>query len=505
MQIPSPVVPLNASATDSRDLQLRAGQRLDATVVRGAAADQPAQVRIGGNTIELRLPVTVDAGARLRFTVVEQGARNALQLVAHTPPTPAGATMPSPRPGVQVPASAIGLQGLALRAGQSLEAMVVRGTAGGQAAQMRIAGIPIDLSLPLQVNTGARLSFTVLAQGAQTTLHLLAFSPSATSSPPATPGATPGATTGLPAAPGLSIAPWLPALLPAQGSQAPLFAQLLSLLQKPVPGLPADVAAAARNAVDTLSTTAQVSRADGLREAVGRSGLFHEAMLAAVATDLNARGRPVNSIKSALLSLAARLRAHADGEQSPRAPAAAQPPPPRPGGHPVAQARAGAEPLPAVVQPALLALRGQVEQAIARLVLHQWSSSEPNESGLPRWLLELPVRNGNAVDILHCAFEAERERKRKSRERAWHAEIALDTPGLGPVHARVTVTGQNVSVRFWVLDADQAEPLQAALHRLEDALRAHQLEVRGLGCVTGPPPRPLPPPAARSGVLDDRA
>ena len=399
--------------------------------------------------------------------------------------------MQIPSPVLQLPATSVELQNLSLRSGQRLEALVTRGAASGQPVQVRVSGIALELRLPLDVVQGSRLTLRVIETGPRTAVQLLQHTPVAA---------------GLPAGPVRTppISAWLGNLLPAQGGQAPLFAQLAALAQQPHPALPHDVQTAMKQVLNALPTPVQVASPEGLRDAVQRSGLFHETTLAAMAGGLHPAGRPVASLKSVLLSLATRLRASSPTRGTGVPAPSPHPPPPRPGAHPVAQARTVAEGQTAGLQPMLDLLRGRVEQAVARLVLHQWSSSENTESGLPRWLLELPLRNGTSVDIVHLGLKGERERSGKEREPVWSAEIALDAPGLGPLHARIAVAGNSVSVQFWLDESGHVERFQSELHRLGAALREHGLGVRDLGCFPGPPPQTGKPNSART-VLDDHA
>ena len=458
------------------------------------------------------------------------------------------------------------------------------------------------MSFPIAVPEGGRVQLQVLQAGAQPTLRLLL--PQAPGSPPSPSGATTGAQ---PAAPPVN------ALLPTQGSQAPLLATLWSLRTTPgaLAGLPEGIQAGIKQLFSGFPTVDQVTQPGGLRRAILSSGLFHEASLAALAGD-RGRAPPATDLKSALLSLASQLRARAatttttpatppgaSGAAAPGAGAAAAPvptraptgsgtavqsppsspvalpasgagtgpgsppmlgsspaagvaaqplvgerrpvspeqaarlatgprgtpansaastgslslaqhtaarevPPPLPGSMPLAQGRADIQGA-ALSQPILLdMLRAQTEKAVARLSLHQWSSSESLEPGHARWLLELPVRSQDGMDIVHFSIDREGGQDGEDTEPAWRVELAFELPELGPIHARLTITGNRVGANLWVEDAATVERARTELWRLQEALEKRMLQVTHMGCTLGHPPRP-PQSELAPSFVDDRA
>ncbi len=425
------------------------------------------------------------------------------------------------------------------QAGQRLEAQVVRGSATGEQTRVRIGDQELSMRLPTAMPPGSRLSLEVVRAGAQPLLRLLAQPPVPQPSAGQV-GIGPG--TGAPAA--------LTSLLPAQGSQAPLLAALWSMSRDPgaTMALPGSVQAAIKDLFGRLHTATQATRPEGLRQAVLASGIFHEA---ALAVGPAGSATTAGDLKSALLSLATQLRAqhrpagqgHAAVQTKPgggvasadTAPAhrlptpatstaassaralpqtvvlpswiigsAREAVPPRAGSPPTPQARLTADLSTPGPQALLDGLRASTDQALARLALHQWSAVENAESGQLRWLLELPLRSGDGVDLVHLLMERERERSGPDQTPVWRVEMALDLPGVGPVHVRITVSGDQVGTHLWVDDENTVARVRRELPRLREALEGRQLEVRDLGCAPGKPPEQQPPVRTRP-VLDDRA
>jgi len=404
------------------------------------------------------------------------------------PPPALKVTLASPRPA-----------GLDWQVGQLLDARVLRSAPAGESVQIRVGNMEVSVRLPQNAAEGNRLTLQVVRAGAQPVLSLVdrAAAPAATLAQGA--AAQPVASTATPA-PSMH---WLSSLLPSQGSQVPLLSALWSLQQQP--GQLAQLPAPVRNELEQLFRqlpgVEQVTRPEGLRQAVQGSGIFHEANLAATA--LSGSALPAANLKSILLSLATRLRA-LPGNPPPPGVRSMDIPPPQPGSSPTPQGRMEAN-LAQLGRDALLdTLRSRTESAVARLALHQWSSAESPDSGMPRWLMELPLRSGNGIDLVHLLLEREPERPEQEDEAVWRAEFALDLPELGPLHVRIAVSGDRVRTRFWAQDADTVARIRSALPRLYEALENRDLEVRDLGCNEGKPPA-RNEPTTRRPLLDDHA
>ena len=430
----------------------------------------------------------------------------------HIPPPVITVTLPAP--AARIPE---------WQAGQRLEALVLRSEPGVEQTRVRIGNLQLSLRLPATPPEGTRLSLQVIQAGAQPAVRVLSQSPPPTQMPqspaPApvpqslsqglAPAAVPpGAGGGPPTGAGTrATAPrWLASLLPAQGSQAPLLATLSALDRNPasMAALPAGIRDALSQLFFQLPTNTQVRQPEGLREAVRQSGIFHEAALTVAATSTTAGTLPPADLKSALLSLATRLRSLASPAAALAAGQSRETAPPRPGASPIAQPRLPAEPLGLGQQALLDGLRARTNQAVARLALHQWTAVESAESGHLRWLLELPLRGDDGVDLVHLLMERERQDSNPEEEPAWRAELALDLPELGALRVRIAVTGDQVRVRLWTEVDDTLSLARRELPRLQEALQERGLRVRDLGCSPGQPPEtrhhgPMRP------LLDDRA
>ncbi|MDT8387932.1 MAG: flagellar hook-length control protein FliK [Thiogranum sp.] len=134
----------------------------------------------------------------------------------------------------------------------------------------------------------------------------------------------------------------------------------------------------------------------------------------------------------------------------------------------------------------------QVEAALARTQLQQLAAvPREGERGLLEWLLDLPVRRDEAIDLwsLRIFREPQDGRRPPRRHNAgWTVQLAIDLPGLGPMQIHVHLEGEQISTRFWAAQEETLPLLRNHLHELRRALQDAGLEVGELDCQNGVAP-----------------
>ncbi|HSH29077.1 MAG TPA: flagellar hook-length control protein FliK [Thiohalobacter sp.] len=339
-------------------------------------------------------------------------------------------------------------------------------------------------------------------------------------------------------------------ILPAQRplSQPLTLLNQLAALPDAARGVP-QLSQLMRSFLLQLPDPARVGTPEGLRQALTNSGLFLEGKLARAAAGTTGGGVTSaqtalqGDFKAGLLQLAAGLRQAAGPAGVTRAPATAPPPAPAPPlpqtAPPPAMATAAGRTLPLPALDSLASLRPgmpprpqagvdgrtlrldlaqllqrggllqQVESALSRVKLNQLASLPQERQQPPEWLVELPVRRGeDVIDV--WGLRLRREGGHGGSEAAqggagWTLMLAFDLPGLGPVQARVSLSGErHISTRFL---SEQGEPLRRLsehLPRLRARLEQSGLVVQDLDVKRG---RLREPPAmpSRGPLLDDQA
>ena len=406
---------------------------------------------------------------------------NPLQGAAmQTSPTSAAAAA-----GVNLTAQ--GAENTALRDGQTVRATVLS-VEGGQ-VNLRIGNQTLQLQSPVALQQGQSLDLQVQRLQDLLVLRLLT-------------------------APRLAdvVSSGIRQALPQQGGLPPLLANLQSLArgEAPMP-TPRELNQLAGRFLQQLPELRSLISEEGVRQAVRESGLFLEAKLAqaARAGGEGAAAAVQQDLKGGLLKLLAGLRSLETATQgAAREGAAARPQgAPPPPADPAAQAnRPPPPPLPNApvraqppAQPNLAAmddlqqLRGelvrQTQSALSRVQLSQLSSVRTDPEANPQWMVEMPIRNGDAIDMVQIRIESRGAKRARKGGKSWTVNLALDLGRLGPMEARVTLgEDESISTLFWSEREEATRAIETNLPLLHRNLNDCGLKVGRLGARTGEAP-----------------
>ncbi len=252
----------------------------------------------------------------------------------------------------------------------------------------------------------------------------------------------------------------------------------------------------AESLINAIPGRSDVTRADGLRQAIIRSGLLLEARLTQPGGEAGAN--VTSDLKALLLRLLGilekpefeyALRAKTSpGADTPRESTEVPPPQKQ---LPVSQSRVQLNTADdnrdiAVNIPALYK---KAQGALARIVLHQIATTENNDdAGALAWKLELPVRQHDTIDIVSLSIEEERNHTTEEEATDWVVNLAVDLPGLGPLHIRVGLYQQGIASTFWCESPDSVILIENRLAELKARFEKQGLKTLNLGCLAGTPP-----------------
>jgi hypothetical protein len=113
-------------------------------------------------------------------------------------------------------------------------------------------------------------------------------------------------------------------------------------------------------------------------------------------------------------------------------------------------------PLPTIVRH----LAAQVDQAVARQVLHQLASLP--DAASTAWLFELPIATPQGTGL--AQFEINRDSPEPGSADpapAWQVRFAIDVEPLGPVQVHLRAEGERVAVTIWAEREDGLERLRS--------------------------------------------
>lgn len=268
--------------------------------------------------------------------------------------------------------------------------------------------------------------------------------------------------------------------LPQQNGYAPLLATLDALAQRPaLRQLPAYLRPALALLEHGVRTPAEVTRGEGLEEAIHRSGLFLESQLAQPQVDMAVLSE--EDWKGALLRLASLLDDYLPAHR-PAADSGSETPPPLQQRGPQAQPRVM---LPAAllnddVDALLSRLHGEVHAALARVEVAQLEATT-----VPAWMIEIPLQGEGGRDILQIQLQQTVDAD--SGATAWTLGFALDLPALGPVQGELQLRDLRLAVRLWAERGDTVQRLEQQFGALRQQLNAVGLILDQLSCQQGLP------------------
>jgi hypothetical protein len=366
-------------------------------------------------------------------------------------------------------------------------------------ALLELAGqrVAVQLSQALPSGIGQQLKLEVVTPGAIAALKILT---------PPTPETN-------------NIAQALRATLPRQAPLPPLLANLALIARDssnpllphgPRLPLPQTVVDLTRTVVEQLPRPETLTTADGIKQAIAQSGLFLESKLAQNLQQPTAF--PISTtipidFKGGLLSLLVSLLSlikSTPGTSATPANTQTTNPTPLPTHNPTA-AQATLNPS-MNLQQALTELLRNVESGVARLQLNQLVSSAPEEDGKRNWLLELPLRNGEHIDLIQLCIEKEKKQHGKKQAVLWAVTLSLAPKGLGPVQARISFANNIINTSFWSESPQTTTFIQENLQILKQRYREVGLTVGTLNAHEGQAPTPTSADDyLRHTLLDEKA
>ena len=371
------------------------------------------------------------------------------------------------------------------RIGQILHATVVSNSHHGQVS-LRIGNTEVTASSQIALQQNTHLSLKVIQLQPRLLLQVM---PGAGNNP---------------------LQEALKNLLPRQISLAPLLAELAHKTQTRETSSRSSPGTARNALLAALPERSDIRQAEGLQRAVMQSGLFLEAKLATTAA-INTTNLS-SDLKSLLLRYMKSLKQTHD--DSPAKTSMAQThskqqsgeiPPPLKGRLPLPHPPAPCNPTSTQdSEPNDPALHKKLQGALARLGLLQIATAENFDDGHTLWQLEIPVRHGNAIEMVALTIEKEQAGTRNDEptDASWAVNLSLDLPTLGPLQSRINMDTAGLSTTFWSESPETLSIIENRLAELRANFEQHGLKPHRLSCRAGQQPASQTPPQPEPPLID---
>ncbi len=277
-------------------------------------------------------------------------------------------------------------------------------------------------------------------------------------------------------------------VLPRQGPLEP-FLHILARFQHNVPaGMPAEIEQAARELLAQLpDLDAQGISAAGLKSAFRKSGLFLEANLAAAA--LHSDALPPSDFKASLIKFADALQSYVRMPE---------------GGASLTETLISTRPdLPGAAQELLVDVAHNLDSALARVKLNQLHSLLHEGSVGAVYVMDVPVRIGEDVNLIQLTIEEDAiSHSGTDESQRWSVSLSFTLKELGTLHARLTFLSSGLTTSLWAEEVHTLQLLETEIGNLQQRLTDAGLAVLHINCYAGSPPKPHRPPAGHPDLVD---
>lgn len=332
--------------------------------------------------------------------------------------------------------------------------------------------------------------------------------------------------------------------LPQQQSLSPMLANLNWAVKQsalPLPGtnamLTPQALQIAQTFINNLPTSQQLGDPNQLFKAMHLSGQYLEHTLQSRATS-QPHFNPEQDVRAQLLRLAQALRLQLNAPTTAEKPATLTTPHAAPRhttsdpevAAQLARAASGrdmemtpspqmasrtqtAQPQPtstatlaSLTDPRLMAeeLLQQLDGALSRIQSQQLQSLQSDQQGRHVWLMELPVKHDDGVDLFDLRIHRDgQDQEQAEHEQRWSMTLAFDLEGLGAIRVKVSLHGEAITANFWAELPETRRLFHEHIEHLRSRLSQSGLEVEELSCQCGLPPEPTV--YLEPHLLDERA
>ena len=125
----------------------------------------------------------------------------------------------------------------------------------------------------------------------------------------------------------------------------------------------------------------------------------------------------------------------------------------------------------------------QIETSLSHLQHTQLQNLNESQAGRPTWLFELPIKNGQDIDVFELRItEEESAQGEEKAKKIWNVTLQFDLAGLGKIKAHIKMMNEQISTQFYSESSDILSLFQQNFDFLRSRLRSNGLNVGELKC-----------------------
>lgn len=125
----------------------------------------------------------------------------------------------------------------------------------------------------------------------------------------------------------------------------------------------------------------------------------------------------------------------------------------------------------------------QIESSLTHMQQTQLQTLNESQAGRPVWLMELPVKNGQDIDLFELRIEQDESAQADGeRKKIWNITLKFDLTGLGKIKAHITIQNDVISAQFYSENPEVLSLFRENFELLRNKLSCNGLNVGSIEC-----------------------
>lgn len=125
----------------------------------------------------------------------------------------------------------------------------------------------------------------------------------------------------------------------------------------------------------------------------------------------------------------------------------------------------------------------QIESSLTHLQQNQLQNLNESQAGRPMWLMELPIKNGQDIDLFKLRISEEDETETEGEiKKIWNITLQFDLTGLGKIKSHIKMQNDYISAQFFSEKTETLALFQENLDFLRGRLNYNGLNVGNIEC-----------------------
>lgn len=125
----------------------------------------------------------------------------------------------------------------------------------------------------------------------------------------------------------------------------------------------------------------------------------------------------------------------------------------------------------------------QIDSSLTHMQQTQLQNLSESQAGRPLWVMELPIKNGQDIDLFELRINQEETKQTEDEvQKIWNITLKFDLAGLGKVKAHIKMQNDFISAQFYSEKAEVLSLFQENFDFLRGRLNCSGLNVGNIEC-----------------------